>query len=101
MRLSAHNLGEGNTKTAFQNFMETYDLLLLTVKVQCPNCGHVWGIKVDDYEFSTDIPEKKFQCQDCGHYQAGGQNPNELKLSNGTVRELNGYMADFAVPKEA
>lgn len=38
---------------------------VLTIKVQCPKCGHTWGIKIDDYNSSLDIPSKKFVCSNC------------------------------------
>jgi hypothetical protein len=58
-------LNEKANETAFDLFEHDYDLQLLTVKVQCPKCGHVWGIKVDDYNKSLDIPERKFDCEVC------------------------------------
>jgi DNA-directed RNA polymerase subunit M/transcription elongation factor TFIIS len=51
--------------TAFDLFEQDYNLKLLTVKVQCPKCGHIWGIKADDYNKFADIPERKFTCESC------------------------------------
>lgn len=38
---------------------------VLTIKIQCPKCGHIWGIKIDDYASDLDIPQKRFACSNC------------------------------------
>jgi hypothetical protein len=39
-----------------------YGLYVLTIKVQCPKCGHVWGVKLSE---QTEIPKHKFICLYC------------------------------------
>lgn len=51
--------------TAIDLFEKDYQLKVLTIKVQCLKCGHAWGIRIDDYNQSIDIPLKKFQCTNC------------------------------------
>jgi transposase-like protein len=68
MRKTANSVGR-TMHTAFENFVDSYGLNLLTVKVQCPNCNHIWGIKIDDYDDTEDIPERKFKCSECGYYK--------------------------------
>lgn len=67
MRKTVDSFSEhtGKFETAFENFEREYGLLLLTIKVSCPKCGHTWGIKIDDYNSSVDIPERKFKCTEC------------------------------------
>ena len=47
-------------------FMFENKIFILTLKVACPKCGHVWGIHIDDYNDTTDIPDRKFKCTICG-----------------------------------
>jgi len=53
--------------TALDLFENDYNLKILTIKVQCPVCGHGWGIRIDDYKQSLDIPDKKFKCGNCNN----------------------------------
>ena len=100
MKLSTGNLGHGPRLTAFQDFMETYDLLLVTVKVQCPECGHAWGIKIDDFDSSVDIPEKRFKCTNCGHYQAKGLSAEDAYVYDGTGDRMTDWERSAHIRKE-
>lgn len=52
--------------TPIDLFEQFYNLKMLTIKVQCPNCGHAWGIRISDYDLSIHIPKRKFICTECG-----------------------------------
>lgn len=52
-------------KNPIELFEELYKVKLLTVKVECPNCGATWGIKISDYNKPEDIPAWKFICREC------------------------------------
>jgi hypothetical protein len=54
--------GELSTLDLFE--ME-HELSVLTVKVKCPMCHHVWGIRCDEYESLISIPRRKFICTNC------------------------------------
>jgi hypothetical protein len=62
MRVETTDFIEG---TAFDKFQKEYDVKLLTIKIQCPKCGHIWGVKIDDYSKTVDIPARKFACVEC------------------------------------
>jgi hypothetical protein len=47
------------------NFKFDSDFLLLTIKVMCPKCGHIFGIHIDDYDLCEHIPSRKFVCREC------------------------------------
>ena len=56
--------------SSFQNNdldrLETeHKLKVLTIKVECSNCGHIWGVKIDDHENKIYIPRRKFICTNC------------------------------------
>lgn len=51
--------------TAFDLFESDYKVKLLTIKLQCPKCGHIWGVKIEDYDSMSDIPDRKFKCTEC------------------------------------
>lgn len=68
--------------TPFDRFMIDYNMNLLTIKVQCRSCGHIWGVKVDDYNKPADIPEKKFTCTECGYYGFGDKDEDALSVAN-------------------
>jgi hypothetical protein len=42
-----------------------HNLLIVTIKVECPKCGHRWGIKVEDFESLKAIPKNRFSCTEC------------------------------------
>ena len=87
MRLTTESIGGGigYTRTSLQNFEEEYELVLLTVKVQCPKCGNIWGIRVDDYNSSLDIPEKKFQCTNCNTNSEYGRNRDDKQREEARI----------------
>ena len=51
--------------SALDLFMFENKIFVLTLKVSCPKCGHVWGIHIDDYDDVLDIPDRKFRCTNC------------------------------------
>jgi hypothetical protein len=51
--------------TAIDAFESDYGLNVLTIRVECPKCGHIWGIKVDEFNDNMDIPERRFICMEC------------------------------------
>jgi hypothetical protein len=53
--------------TIFDLFEEDYLIKLVTIKLQCPACGHTWGVKLSDYDEYHQIPDRKFICQECSH----------------------------------
>jgi hypothetical protein len=53
--------------TVFDLFEGDYSIKLITIKLQCPVCGHTWGVKLDDYDEYHQIPDRKFSCQNCRH----------------------------------
>lgn len=77
MKLTVHNFGDGATMTTFDHFHWDYGLNLITIKVECPECGHAWGIKIDDYIRAIDIPEHKFACTNCGYYGYGNNDAEQ------------------------
>jgi len=40
-------------------------LRLETIKLVCPKCGNVWGVRVGDYESPNDVPGRKLVCLEC------------------------------------
>jgi hypothetical protein len=57
----------GSTSTIFDLFEGDYSIKLVTIKLECPVCGHTWGVKLDDYDEYHQIPDRKFVCQNCRH----------------------------------
>jgi hypothetical protein len=55
------------TSTVFDWFEDDYSVKLITIKLQCPICGHMWGVKLDDYDEYHQVPDRKFACQNCRH----------------------------------
>ena len=55
------------TSTIFDVFEDDYSIKLITIKVECPTCGHTWGVKLDDYDEYHQVPDRKFVCQNCHH----------------------------------
>jgi hypothetical protein len=56
---------EDSGLTYIDLFNQHYGLKVLTIKVECPVCHHTWGIKIENYNKSSDIPERKFICDYC------------------------------------
>lgn len=50
---------------ALDLFELEHKLLIVTLKVECPKCGHRWGIKVEDFESLRSIPKNRFTCTVC------------------------------------
>jgi transposase-like protein len=53
--------------TAFDWFEDDYSVKIITIKLQCPVCGHTWGVRLDDYDAYHQVPDRKFSCQNCRH----------------------------------
>jgi Zn finger protein HypA/HybF involved in hydrogenase expression len=51
--------------TLLDVLQDEYHVEFVTVKVKCPNCGHAWGIKFEDYNKTLDVPDRKFICMEC------------------------------------
>lgn len=49
--------------SSFDIFQLEHNLYLLSIKVQCPKCGHTWTVRFK--EGSNSIPKRELLCTNC------------------------------------
>lgn len=67
-------------KTPLQLFSELCGLKIVTIKVRCPECQHEWGIGVDWFPSSVDIPQQRLTCK-CGYCVTNGVEARDLPIT--------------------